>query len=165
MYDAKDETLPAVTVALDSFDPPGSKFRLVKVGNRWVTSDGRWHDNLMAAYLLRKYAANPDAWTEVGELTLAFGHNSDANRRKVRARLASLQAYLLDTNKYVLVTEDATKPGSKIKIRWRVKIYNHNSMIERMTIDRWLNKMAATAELQGEKLAKARDIVASQNTY
>jgi hypothetical protein len=158
MYD--DKTI-ATTTDLDNFDPPGSRFSLQKLGKRWLTSDGRWHDNLMGAYLIRKFASNPDAWTEIGELAqVAFGQNSDMNRRKVRGRLASLQNYLLDTGKFLLVTEDANKPGSKIMVRWRVKIYNHNSMIERLAIDKWITKMVGTAELYGEKLAKARALVA-----
>jgi hypothetical protein len=158
MYDDKVDT----TTALDAFEPEGSRFSLLKLGKRWLTSDGRWHDNLLGAYLIRKFAANPDAWTEIGELAqVAFGQNNDANRRKVRGRLAGLQNYLLETGKFLLVTEDSNKPGSQIKVRWRVKIYNHNSMIERLTIDTWISKMEATAELQGSKLSKARALVAS----
>lgn len=135
------------------------KWSLVKVGNRWITSDGRWHDTLLATFLLRRFAHNSDLWTEVGELAqVAFGQNCEHNRRKVRARLSGLQGHLLQEGRYLLVTEDRSKPGSKVKVRWRVKLYNHDSMIDRLAVRSWIDKMVSTQELQGEKIALAESI-------
>lgn len=144
---------------------PGNKWDLIKVGNRWMTSDGRWHDDLIAKHLLRKYDANPDAWTEIGDLArTAFGQNSDHNRRKVRERLPGLINHLLVERSFLLVTEDKRKPGTNIKVRWRVKIFNPDSMIDRLAIAGWIEKMVHTQELVGNKIADARAIAAAAAT-
>jgi hypothetical protein len=132
---------------------------LVKVGNKFVTSDLRWHDRLIAKFLLSRFALNPDKWTPIGELArTAYGRNEEDNRDKVRRNIPSLIDYLMDMHQLLLVSEDEFKPGTKIRRRGKVKIYNQNSILDKIAIGGWIDKMTSTNELRGDKISRAKAI-------
>jgi hypothetical protein len=134
---------------------------LTKVGNKFVTSDLRWHDRLIAKFLLSRFALNPDKWTPIGELAqVAYGRNEEGNREKVRRNIPNLIDHLMDMHQLLLVSEDEFKPGTKIKRRGKVKVYNANSVLDNLAVNNWIKKMTATNELRGEKIQRAMQIVA-----
>ena len=129
---------------------------LTKIGNRYVSDDLRWHNDLMAKLLIQRSRDAPDKWTQIEELArTAFGINNEKSREKARKKIAPLMSYLIDEYDLLLVSEDDFKPGTRIKRRWRVKILNPNSMADRSLAASWIAKMRLTNELRADKEQKA----------
>lgn len=65
-----------------------SKPHLMQVGNRYLSSDSRWHPSLAVEYVLANARGR---WLPVGELARTFfGASIPTTKKKIRRRLPSL---------------------------------------------------------------------------
>ena len=123
-----------------------SKPTLVALGNRYVSSDGRWHHSLMADHLLLH---GRDKWWTVGELAkIGYGANTIGTKCLVRARLPGLFNELLSRG-FLLVREF---DGQRVAA---VKIYDPTSEHERQSMALKLSSMRARKELSERRFEQA----------
>lgn len=133
---------------------PRSKPHLIQVGNRYLSSDGRFHYSLAATYLLSNARSRMVA---VGELAKVFyGANIPINKRRIRRRLPEVFKMLLLERRELLVIDADATTGRALA----VKIYDPRSELDRQTIRPKLERMERRKELSNELFDQALKILA-----
>jgi hypothetical protein len=128
--------------------PKRQKPVLTKLGERIVTSDGRWHPDLVAEYI--RDQGGRKRWIKVGELArVFFDGNTQSNRHRVRRRLHKVWQVLLDRDE-LLVVEIHQREGAQA-----CKLYDPRSVEERQVIDARIARMNKHRFLKAEQLEKA----------
>jgi hypothetical protein len=137
--------------------PPNEKLArrrspsLVTVGNRMVSSDGRFHPDLAANYVTERGHAH---WVHVTELAKIFSTNTNDGRKRVRRNLSAVFTKVLDAGNF-LVYETAGKRG-QIQA---VKLLDPQSEIERAHALPQLERMRQRRELTVAKYQKALAVI------
>ncbi len=105
-----------------------AKPELITVGDRQVSSTGRWNDNLMMDYI---EANGKERWIGLGELAkVAWGMNSITTKARARQYLSRVWKALLIERGLILVVE-YEGPHNRARA---VKIYNHDSEQDRQVL-------------------------------
>ena len=130
-----------------------SKPSLVKLGDRYLSSDGRFHPNLAADYLL---ANGRQGWVKVADLSKVFcGANTIDGKRRVRKNLFSVFTYLLLKHDEFLVYETV---GSNRRTN-AVKLLDVTSEQERQAARPQLDRMRQGLEKAGVKYENAVRVI------
>jgi len=131
-----------------------SKPTLEKVGNRFISSDGRFHPDLCGDYLLGKARNN---WVGVSELSKVFcGAPTIDGKKRVRKSLFRTFTYLLSRGEF-LVYETAS--NGRVN---SVKLLNVCSEAERQAAIPQIERMKQRRQLTAEKYEKALKVIQLQ---
>jgi hypothetical protein len=118
---------------------------LISVGNRIVSSDGRWHPNLVVEYLCEHGGRTRQITT--GELArVFFSGNTPMNRRSVRRRMHKV--FHEGLSRGLLIVSDI---DSRLGLQ-ACKLYDPRSSEERQYLDDRLNRMRRAGQLKEEQL-------------
>lgn len=148
---SKDQglTAPNATLARQR-----SKPTLIPIGNRMVSSDGRFHASLAADYLLTQARKQ---WVKVADLAKVFcGANTIDGKRRVRKNMFRVFESLLNHGEF-LVYETAT--NGRINA---VKLLDVKSDAERQAVHPQLTRMKQRNLLTGVKYEKALQVIELQ---
>lgn len=125
---------------------------LMKMGTRWITSDGRWHANLAADYVLGHGGLT--RWIPLGELArVFFGSGTPSNKDRVRYRMHQMFTALLGKG-LLLVVEYGERNAAQA-----CKLYDATSKIERDYVHARLKRMAKMKTLKAEQFERAVELV------
>ena len=125
-----------------------SKPSLMQMGNRYLSSDAKWHPSLAVEYVLGHARAR---WLPVGELARTFfGANIPTTKKKVRRRIPALFGRLLDQN-FLLVTEVDGQSNRVLA----VKLYDPRSDEDRQGLRAKLERMRQRKEVTAAQFERA----------
>jgi len=128
---------------------------LVQVGTRWVTSDGRFHPDLAAKYVLDHARVQ---WVSVATLAKVFGGgNTKEGKRKVRRNMSMVFTLLLNHGEFLLYDV-----ASKGRIE-AVKLLDAKSDHERRAAVPQLDRMKQRHQITVDKYQKALDVIHFQD--
>jgi hypothetical protein len=143
-----------VLTAQDTLKPQRSKPTLIQLGNRMVSSDGRFHSLLAADYLLSN---GRHEWVKVADLSRMFcGANTIDGKRRIRKNMSHVFMHLLNQGEF-LVYETAT--NGRINA---VKILDMKSDQERQSAGPQLERMKRSHQLTNAKYEKALKVIELQ---
>ena len=132
-----------------------SKPTLVTIGNRQVTSSGRWNNACMAQYLMLE--ENRLRWVGIGELAkTAWGQNTLSTKDKARRYVFRLFNYLLVEEGRLLVVKFAEEGHHRIK---EVKLYDPGSQDDRLKMQARLDRMVKTKDISERRYRQAIEIL------
>lgn len=135
-----------------------SKPHLVQVGNRYLSSDSKWHPELASDYVL---ANGRGRWLPVAELARTFfGANIPTTKKKVRRRLPPLIARLIDRRNVLLIQEE----DAKTRRVTAVKVFDPRSEQDRQGLMYRVERMRQRKELTAARYDKVLLIVAIEET-
>lgn len=138
----------ALTPVSDTAIAKRSKPTLVELGNRLVPSDGRWHAELAADYIISH--GGLERWIPTGEMArVFFGSNTPKNKQLVRRRLFQVFRDLLDRG-LLLVVEYHHTDGAQA-----CKLYDARSEQERQQLNERLKKMERLKLMKAEQFERA----------
>ena len=122
-----------------------AKPELVEIGKRFISSHGRWNDELIYQYL---GTYGKGRWVKIGELaSVAWGQNNIANKRRARRHLTDLWKYMLTQKQMLLSVNYAAEwPHSAVE----VKIYDPNNEQERATLMRKIERLLTSRKMTVE---------------
>jgi len=124
---------------------------LVTVGNRMVSSDGRFHPDLAANYVTER---GHQHWVQVTELAKIFSTNTNDGRKRVRRSLSAVFSAILDAGHFLVY--ETTAPRGRIQA---VKLLNPASDEERAHALPQLERMRQRRELTVAKYQKALAVI------
>ena len=153
-FPGKDHTqdFALVPAGTDLAKPSKPAPTLVQIGDRWLTSDGRWHPQLAADYVLAHGGLT--RWIPVGELArVFFGSGSPSNKARIRFRMHTVLRMLLAKG-FLLVVEYGPRAAAQA-----CKIYDPKSQTERQYIKARLERMAKLKSLKVAQFDRAVALV------
>src|SRR5215471_20343081 len=133
-----------------------AKPSLVLLGDRYISSDGRWHTELAGDYMQANGRKKP---VSVGELAKVFhAANTTKNKKKVRKRVAELFRHLLQHGELMVrqVSELASSPYAAVQA---VKIYDPASPADQDNIRHTIEWMRARHELTRDAFNQAEELL------
>jgi len=120
---------------------------LTTIGKKQIISSGRWNDIVIADYIL----ANGKRTIEVSELAkIAYGHNSNDTKEKVRRYLHKIFTMLVDRGAF-MVREHEPPHGRVIAVR-----LDTGSAADRQHIQEHLDRMLHRREWSIERYERAK---------
>ncbi len=129
---------------------------LVSVGNKQVSSSGRWNDALMAQYVMEH---GRKKWLDIRELArVAYLSASPANQTRVRQCLHKLFTHLMKQHAEILAVEYNGKNRSASA----VKLYDGKTEAERQAATIKLDRMKLRGEIAAEQYTQALELLKAQ---
>ena len=136
MNDKGKGKTPAVT---GRTKPP----RLLTVGKKTVSSNGRWSNSEMADYIIENAS---DAWIKIGQLArIGCGSNTIPTKKRVRSRLSQLFMEFLRRDKFLAVDYGDHGAASGVRLADITKAE------DRENVEAKLEKMRKRQEMTQER--------------
>jgi hypothetical protein len=121
---------------------------LTTLGKRQVISSGRWNDIVIADYII----ANGTRSIEISELAkIAYGHNTNDTKTKVRHYLHKIKTLLIDRG-HILVVDYEVRRGRRALA---VKLFDGQTEGERQRVNTELARMRHRGEISIERYERA----------
>lgn len=138
----------------EALEKKGSKPSLIKVGSRYISSDGRFHSDLAADYIM---ANARQKFVNIGEIARVFtGANTIPGKKRARKNMAAVFYRLLSRGEFLLYH---TGTNGRIDM---VKLLDVKSEMERQQALPQLERMKQRRQLSNEKYEKALQVIELQ---
>jgi hypothetical protein len=136
-----------------------AEHRLVSVGDRRITNDGRYHHNCAVEWAVWK--ANT-RWAKIGEFTRAMsgGDGGIQAKRKIRGKLNELRKRMREENHMVLLIEYGGDHGAATAI----KIYDPTNISDQREADALIERAVTVGELKTGEAAALKKLVTELNS-
>jgi hypothetical protein len=129
-----------------------TKPRMITVGKRTMTANGRWNNEAMADYI-EQFGA--DEWITIGRLARdGCGANTIPNKKRVRSRLSQLFVTFMGRGQFLAVAYDGDYNSATA-----VKLADLSRLEDREKVEVKLERMRKHKELSEEKYCASRRLL------